>query len=126
MEVAIERFQCCSSCVYFGLFRDRVDRLDFQCNNCLLAEDYRGKVATLIKQVANLHKLLGNPCSPSFSSCLPQMPLWPRKHCPLATGDSLVQHNLFIINVSPPIISSLCKCCACYMSFPISMLKVCC
>ena len=25
----------------FALFQDKVDRADFQCSNCLLAEDYR-------------------------------------------------------------------------------------
>eukprot|EP00063_Salmo_salar_P062934 XP_014037769.1 PREDICTED: uncharacterized protein LOC106591102 [Salmo salar] len=32
MEVAIERFQRCRSCVYFALFQDNVDRVDFQCS----------------------------------------------------------------------------------------------
>ena len=30
------------------------------------------------------------------------------------------------MNFSQPIISHLCKCCACWVSFPISVLKVCC
>ena len=44
-----------------------MDCPDFQCSNCLLAEDYSGEVATLRIQVAHLHKLLGNPRLPGFS-----------------------------------------------------------
>ncbi|CAB1330853.1 unnamed protein product, partial [Coregonus sp. 'balchen'] len=77
MEVAIERFQRCRSYVYFALFRDNVDRADFQCSNCLLAEDYRGEVATLSKQPDaalvwwKCHRRVGSPqltgrCSAGF------------------------------------------------------------
>ena len=43
-----------------------MDHTDIQCSNCLLVEDYRGEVANLSKQVANLHNLLGNPQPPTF------------------------------------------------------------
>ena len=36
-------------------------------SNYLLAEVYRGELATLSKQVAKLHKLLGHPCTLTFS-----------------------------------------------------------
>ena len=52
--------------VFTLLFGPRLDLVDFQCSNCLLVEDYRSEVATLSKQVANLHKLLGNPRPPTF------------------------------------------------------------
>lgn len=55
-----------SAAVYFALFRNNEDCLDIKCSNGLLAEDYRGEVATLGKQVVNLHKLLGNPHPPTF------------------------------------------------------------
>jgi hypothetical protein len=59
LEIAIEHGQHCRSCVYFALFRDNVDRADFQSSNCLLAEDYRCEAATLSKQVANLTQANG-------------------------------------------------------------------
>ncbi|CAB1324726.1 unnamed protein product [Coregonus sp. 'balchen'] len=34
MENNNKRFQCCRSCVYFVLFRDNVDRPDFQLARC--------------------------------------------------------------------------------------------
>ena len=46
---------------------DNVDRPDFQCSTCLLADDYRGEVATLSEQVANLHNLRGTPPLRTFS-----------------------------------------------------------
>lgn len=105
MMAAIERFQHCRS---FALFWDNVDRADFQCSNCLLAEEYRSEVATLSKQVANLHKPLGNlrPPYSSFSST----PVAERysglgdvlPSCRLSTADWLVLGRVPSMKGSPP------------------------
>ena len=42
-----------------------------------------------------------------------------------ALNHNKTPHNIFSINPSQPV-SHLCKCCACWVSFPIRVLKVCC
>ncbi|CAB1336902.1 unnamed protein product, partial [Coregonus sp. 'balchen'] len=48
--------------------------------------NYRGEVATLSKQVANLHKLLGNPCLPTFNF----------------SSTPVAEHRSGLVEVSPP------------------------
>lgn len=63
-----------------------MDRADFQCSNCLLVEDYRSEVATRNKQVANIHKLLGNTRPPSF----------------YLSSNPVAERGTSLVEVSPP------------------------
>ena len=51
--------------------RDKLDRSEFQCGNCLLVEDYRLEVTSLITQVASLRKKLGKRQSGVFTFSTP-------------------------------------------------------